>query len=207
MNEQWHLMWRLTDGRAERGGRERGRELESVMPVNLRGAERKRGRESGGGAMTSLRRGEFCCSHRINWTLLTFTFFIVRMVFPCWSRHEFTLTLSYRNSSLIPNKLISSQFFIYLIKCFNYFFLWLIPLAGLRPSWGYIYQESTISFNPRIIRLLITLYLGLHTSLVHGLYWITILVSVFYIPLTFLCLYSRQFLEPHFIGDSKFSII
>ena len=86
------------------------------------------------------------------------------------------------HSSLIPNKLISSQFFIYLIKCFNYFFLWLIPLAGLRPSWGYIYQESTISFNPRIIRLLITLYLGLHTSLVHGLYWITILVSVFYIP-------------------------
>ena len=43
--------------------------------------------------------GEFCCSHRINWTLLTFTFFIIRIVFPCWSRHEFTLTLSYRNSS------------------------------------------------------------------------------------------------------------
>ena len=37
------------------GGGRGGRELESVMSVNLRGAERKRGRERGG-AMTSLRR-------------------------------------------------------------------------------------------------------------------------------------------------------
>ena len=69
-------------------------------------------------------------------------------------------------------------------KVFQLFFLWLIPLPGLRPSRGYIYQESTISFNSRIIKIPtgLSLSLGLHISLVHGLYWITTFVSVFYIP-------------------------